>query len=82
MFLLIGTGLHRYVLLVFEQPKKLTFDEQRLPNTSGDGRGKFSTRKFVAKYNLGVPIAGNLYQAEWDEYVPKLYDQLAGKGKA
>jgi len=74
-----GTGKHRYVFLVYEQPGKLTFDEKRLTNRSGDGRGKFSIRNFAKKYKLGQPIAGNFYQAEWDDYVPKLYEQLSGK---
>jgi len=73
------TGKHRYVFLIYEQPGKLTFDEKRLTNSSGDGRGKFSIRNFAKKYKLGQPIAGNFYQAEWDDYVPKLYEQLAGK---
>nr|CAI5870264.1 unnamed protein product [Callosobruchus analis] len=71
-----GTGLHRYVFLIYEQPDKLKFDEKRLPNTSGDNRGNFSIRKFAQKYKLGEPIAGNFYQAEWDDYVPILYKQL------
>jgi len=74
-----GTGKHRYVWLVYEQPGKLTFDEKRLTNRSGDHRGKFSIRNFAKKYKLGQPIAGNFYQAEWDDYVPKLYEQLSGK---
>ncbi|XP_038217414.1 protein D2-like isoform X2 [Zerene cesonia] len=71
-----GTGLHRYVFLVYKQPGKLSFDEPRLPNTSGDKRGGFSIAKFAEKYNLGDPIAGNFYQAEYDDYVPILYKQL------
>ncbi|XP_072934590.1 phosphatidylethanolamine-binding protein homolog F40A3.3-like isoform X1 [Epargyreus clarus] len=70
------TGLHRYVFLVYKQPGKLTFDEPRLTNTSGDKRGLFSIAKFAEKYKLGVPIAGNFYQAEYDDYVPILYKQL------
>ncbi|XP_064537347.1 protein D3 [Drosophila montana] len=70
------TGLHRYIFLVFEQKCKLTFDEKRLPNTSGDGRGGFKTAKFAEKYDLGNPVAGNFYQAEYDDYVPILYKQL------
>lgn len=70
------TGLHRYVFLVYKQPGKLTFDEPRLTNTSGENRGCFKIQKFVEKYNLGAPIAGNFYQAEWDDYVPILYKQL------
>ncbi|EAT40755.1 AAEL007549-PA [Aedes aegypti] len=71
-----GTGLHRYVFLVYKQNGKLTFDEPRLTNRSGDNRGGFSIRKFAEKYNLGNPVAGNFYQAEWDDYVPILYKQL------
>jgi len=70
------TGLHRYVFLVYEQKCKLKFDEQRLPNNSGDGRGGFKIAKFAEKYNLGDPVAGNFYQAEYDDYVPILYKQL------
>lgn len=71
-----GTGLHRYVFLVYKQSEKLKFDEKRLTNTSGDHRGCFSISKFAEKYKLGNPVAGNFYQAEWDDYVPILYKQL------
>ncbi|KAJ8711436.1 hypothetical protein PYW07_008678 [Mythimna separata] len=71
-----NTGLHRYVFLVYKQPCKLEFDEPRLTNRSGDNRGGFSIAKFAKKYNLGDPIAGNFYQAEYDDYVPILYKQL------
>ena len=70
------TGLHRYVFLVYEQNGKLSFDEPRLTNRSVDNRGGFSIQKFSEKYNLGNPVAGNLYQAEYDDYVPILYKQL------
>ncbi|KAM3959483.1 protein D3-like isoform 2-T5 [Aphomia sociella] len=70
------TGLHRYVYLVYKQPSKLEFDEPRLPNTSGENRANFSIAKFAKKYNLGDPIAGNFYQAQYDDYVPLLYKQL------
>lgn len=71
------TGLHRYVFLVYKQNGKLEFDEPRLPNNSADNRGKFSIAKFAQKYELGNPVAGNLYQAQWDDYVPILYKQLS-----
>jgi len=73
-----GTGLHRYVWLAYKQPGPLTCDEPRLTNRSGEHRGGFSIRRFAAKYQLGQPVAGNLYQAQWDDYVPKLYEQLSG----
>lgn len=74
-----GTGLHRYVFLLFKQSGKLSFSEQHLTNRSGGGRGSQSVSKFATKYQLGDPVAGNFYQAEWDDYVPKLYEQLSGK---
>lgn len=70
------TGLHRYVFLVYKQHKELCFEEKRLPNNSADGRGGFKIAEFARKYALGNPIAGNFYQAEWDDYVPILYKQL------
>lgn len=70
------TGLHRYVFLLYKQPGKLVFNEKRLTNRSGNDRGMFSIKKFAAKYKLGDAVAGNLYQAEWDNYVPILYKQL------
>jgi len=73
-----GTGLHRYVYLIYKQPGPLSTDEKILTNRSGEGRGQFSIRNFAKKYKLGDPIAGNFYQAQWDEYVQKLYEQLAG----
>ncbi len=39
---------------------------------------QFKIRNFAKKYNLGDPVAANFYQAEWDDYVPKLYEQLSG----
>ncbi|KAA8592534.1 hypothetical protein FQN60_017989 [Etheostoma spectabile] len=74
-----GTGLHRYVWLVYEQPGSLSCTEPVLTNRSGDCRGTFKIQSFRQKYNLGAPVAGTCYQAEWDDYVPKLYEQLAGK---
>ena len=72
-------GLHRYVWLVYEQEGPLKCDEPILSNRSGDHRGKFKVASFRKKYELGTPVAGMCYQAEWDDYVPKLYEQLSGK---
>lgn len=43
---------------------------------SGENRGGFKISKFACKYGLGNPVAGNFYQAQWDDYVPLLYKQL------
>lgn len=60
---------------VYKQPGRLTCDEPR-QQLSGTGRNNTKAAAFVAKYNLGSPVAGNFYQAEWDDYVPKLYAKL------
>lgn len=64
-----GTGLHRYVFLVYRQSGKLELDEPRTPSTSRAHRLNFSIRKFAEKYGLGQPVAGNFYVAQWDPYV-------------
>uniref|UniRef100_A0A1A9VMF7 Phosphatidylethanolamine-binding protein n=1 Tax=Glossina austeni TaxID=7395 RepID=A0A1A9VMF7_GLOAU len=73
------TGLHRYVFLVYKQKCKREFDETRLKNNSADGRGGFKIASFAKKYELGTPVAGNFFQAEYDDYVPKLYEKLGVK---
>ncbi|GJQ70400.1 hypothetical protein Trydic_g22829 [Trypoxylus dichotomus] len=64
-----GTGLHRYIFLVFQQNEKLDFDEPRTNVLSRAHRRNFSLKKFVEKYKLGKPIAGNFFKAQWDSYV-------------
>lgn len=87
-----GTGLHRYVFLIYRQSLKIDFKEKRLPNkyvffffttddyksdfSSTKGRGGFSIKKFAGKYKMGSPIAANFFVAQWDEYVPLLYKQF------
>nr|XP_056715626.1 phosphatidylethanolamine-binding protein 1-like [Euleptes europaea] len=71
-----GTGLHRYVWLVYEQPQRLTCDEPVLNNISAAKRENFRAASFRKKYKLGPPVAGVCYQAEWDSFVPKIYEQL------
>eukprot|EP00057_Strongylocentrotus_purpuratus_P016071 XP_011670545.1 PREDICTED: protein D2 [Strongylocentrotus purpuratus] len=70
------TGLHRYVLLVYKQSGELQLQDPVLQRTTKD-RGATKTREFVAKYNLGNPMAGNFYQAEWDDYCTQLYKEIA-----
>ncbi|XP_030371499.1 protein D3 [Scaptodrosophila lebanonensis] len=71
------TGLHRYVFLLYKQPGKLQFDEESVSNRSRRDRPKFSAAKFAEKYHLGNPVAGNFYQAEYDDYVHTLHSQLS-----
>uniref|UniRef100_A0A6G1SG27 Phosphatidylethanolamine-binding F40A3.3 n=2 Tax=Aceria tosichella TaxID=561515 RepID=A0A6G1SG27_9ACAR len=71
------TGLHRYIFLLFEQKEKLNSDLMSIKKTSRVGRVKFSIRKFAKEHNLGDPIAANFFQAQYDDYVPKLHAQLS-----
>nr|XP_028566497.1 phosphatidylethanolamine-binding protein 1-like [Podarcis muralis] len=74
-----GTGLHRYVWLVYEQPQRLTCDEPILNKLTAAKREKFRASSFRKKYRLGAPVAGMCYQAEWDSHVPKIYERLGVK---
>ena len=76
-----GTGLHRYVFLLFKQQGKQDFPGlNKITNHSSNGRPKWKVREFVNKYNLGSPIAGNFFQAEYDSYCEELYKQLKDWG--
>lgn len=73
-----GTGLHRYVFLVYKQPGLLETDEKFISNRTAAGRRNFKIRDFARKYNLENPIAANFYQAQYDDYVPVLRQQFVG----
>ncbi|XP_037828028.1 protein D2-like [Lucilia sericata] len=70
-----GSGLHRYVFLVFKQTQKISTDTF-ISNKSREGRLSVKTRDYIANYKLGDPVAGNYYQAQYDDYVPILKAQL------
>lgn len=72
-----GSGFHRYVFLVFHQSKgRIEFNEPHLLPSNLRDRLKFSAQSFVDRYQLGAPIAGNFYRAEFDSYVPLLHAQF------
>lgn len=74
-----GTGLHRYVFLVFEQAGVIdTKDIPKAGSRSLTGRLKTSTSQTIEDYNLGQPKFGNYYQAQYDDYVPVLQKMLSG----
>ncbi|KAI1287937.1 Phosphatidylethanolamine-binding protein 1 [Halotydeus destructor] len=74
----VGTGLHRYVFIVYKQPGPLQTDETFVASKSREGRMCFRIKDFAAKYALGQPVAANFYQAQWDEYVAILQQQTTG----
>lgn len=59
-----GTKLHRYIFLAFKQPGKISYTDQVVCSKPGFERGSRKARDVAAKYNLGNPVAGNLFQAE------------------
>ncbi|XP_069686875.1 protein D3-like [Periplaneta americana] len=71
-----GTGLHRYVFLVYRQPGIVHYNEIFTSNRSIFTRPNFSINDFSKKYNLGHPYAGNFYLAQYDDYTPIVRAQL------
>lgn len=69
------TGLHRYVYFLFKQPGHITPHDAYYPRT-GDRRKPFHTRKFAEEYNLGAPVAGNYYVAQYDDTVPGMRAEI------
>jgi hypothetical protein len=54
-------------------------DIGHISNTTSNGRRLFRIGEFAKKHNLGDCVAGNFYQAEFDDYVPKLMAQTGRK---
>lgn len=73
-----GTGLHRYIFVLYEQKAGKITSSIKIPKNSREGRVKFSLRKFAKEHNLGEPVAANFFQAQYDDYVPQLHKQLSG----
>ncbi|XP_034667248.1 putative odorant-binding protein A5 [Drosophila subobscura] len=76
-----NSGLQRYLFLVYQQPDRMDFDERRLELSNVDGHKNFDVQKFTQKYEMGAPVAGNIFQSKWDEYVPELMRVVYGVGE-
>lgn len=74
-----GTGMHRYIFLVYRQSGRINPDQPVVRKTALTGRIKFKVRDFAKKYNLGEPVAANYYQAQYDAYCPVLMEQFTDK---
>lgn len=70
------TGLHRYVILAYKQSGKLSLSDEVLDKYTAGGRAQWKVQKFAEENKLGDPVAGNFYQAQWDDSVPELYKQF------
>jgi len=79
-----GTGIHRYTFFVFDEGTKAKdytsvapFDLRditRRVNWNFVEAGKPWTLKGFQQWaNMGLPVAGNVYQAQWDPYVDQLW---------
>lgn len=64
---------------MYKQPGRIEDYSDLKLGLSVDNRGCTKANDVSSKYNLGNPVAGNFYQAEWDDYVPELYKKLSGK---
>ncbi|OQR70348.1 phosphatidylethanolamine-binding [Tropilaelaps mercedesae] len=64
-----GSGIHRYIFVLYKQAGRIAFGETLIPSSSREGRTSFKVREFAKKYRLGEPVAGNFFRAEWDPYV-------------
>lgn len=70
-----NTGLHRYIIVVYEQNGEIKFKGNKL-ELKLDGRGKQNLKEMNAKHGFGKLIAGACFQAEHDDYVPQLMKKL------
>jgi phosphatidylethanolamine-binding protein (PEBP) family uncharacterized protein len=55
-----GTGLHRYIFLLFKQPGELKLSPM---DDKGKGRANFKIREFAKTHKL-TPVGGNFFQAQ------------------
>lgn len=72
-----SAGLLNYVFLIFKQDGKI--DVSSLPKVNSFSRShriEFTIKDFTTKYNLKELVAGNFFQAQYDEYVNVLYSQF------
>lgn len=76
-----GTGLHRYVLMVFQQENEiLRHLSLRVSRHQGLERRKFNTLMFAVKYKLIGPVAMNYFQAEFDDAASQNLAQIGFQG--
>ena len=62
-----GTGLHRYVFLVYKQTKKMDINkcnQQKITLNDKGGRKQWKARKFAKDNKLNELIAGNYFQTQ------------------
>ncbi|XP_030851186.1 protein D3 [Strongylocentrotus purpuratus] len=73
-----GSGLHRYIFLVYRQPGHMTppSGEDAYRPRNSERRIRWNARRFASEHDLGKPVAANFYVAQYDDYVPTFYKEL------
>lgn len=72
-----GSGLHRYTFLVYEQPYgRINYRGAYIPSNTIAGRENTDVRQFMRNYTLCDPSSGNMFQAQYDNYVPIVEAEL------
>jgi len=82
---IVGTGLHRYVTLIFEQRQLLSMSmsvdatyESILMDLSTSRRSDFDLKEIVDGLNLIAPLCINGCYAEWDSHCEGVIPKLCG----
>ncbi|KAI8492752.1 hypothetical protein Bbelb_293490 [Branchiostoma belcheri] len=60
-----NTGVHRYLIAVFQQSHRIEFDEPRMAKTDKK-RARFKTKDFAAKYGFPAPVAGTVFLSQYN----------------
>ena len=66
-YTVFGIGIYYYILLIYKQPKRL---DPADPLIQRRYRSRYPLERFTTANQLGDPIAGNFFIAQWDETVP------------
>jgi phosphatidylethanolamine-binding protein (PEBP) family uncharacterized protein len=68
-----GSGLHRYVFLLFEQ--NVILDEGQITTLKAFNRKKADIDNLALTYNLGSPIGINVFESQWTSFVDTFHEQ-------
>lgn len=70
-------GTHRYAFLVYKQSKHIyASGYPEVDSRTFTQRQQFNLTDFAHHFHLGYPIAGNFFNATYDDYVPFILKQL------
>lgn len=57
-------GIHRYVLVVYQQKARVTPPAALAPGAEVAARARFSNRAFADRHDLGLPVAAMYFNAQ------------------